>query len=110
MNLNDFLKAWASCKMSLVHTGQVSIKVTANAPHTHYTLYNEVDVCPHCHRVGSIKGIEVTFKKPERLTIFTAALLYDVFVEHKKPADYARFHECQAGKEFIVNLDEVKPV
>lgn len=54
-------------------------------------------------------SVKVLFhKQPEHLTIFEAQLLYCLFALNRKPSDYAGYHNCQAGKEFIENIREVQ--
>ena len=49
------------------------------------------------------EGIVVKTDK-EYLTVFEVALLYSVYHKNQKPADYAGFHRCVAGKEFIEGI------
>lgn len=55
------------------------------------------------------KGVSVYFHNmPKELSTFQVELLYNVFVRNKKPYDYASYHTCPAGIEFISNIKGVE--
>lgn len=53
------------------------------------------------------KGLQIRFTRPHRFTIFESELLMFLFIENKLVADYARFHKCKSGQEFISCIDKV---
>jgi len=54
------------------------------------------------------KELVITFFSPQKLTIFEADLLWAIYVLGKRPADYAGYHKCVAGKRFIENIKNVE--
>jgi hypothetical protein len=62
-----------------------------------------------CSKCGHEKKTEVIawFKKPVRLTIFEAEMLFAVFGLGRRPLDYANYHKCPAGKEFVESIDDI---
>lgn len=51
----------------------------------------------------------VNFKEPQkRLSIFEAEALYKIFALGRIPHDYAKYHECVAGRKFIENVKSVR--
>lgn len=55
------------------------------------------------------KELIITFFKPSKpLTIFEADLLWAIYVLGKRPADYASYHKCEAGRSFIENIKTIE--
>jgi hypothetical protein len=52
-------------------------------------------------------GIRVIFKRLHSPTIFEANMLLMVFAMGRCPVDYARYHKCISGKEFIENISSL---
>lgn len=68
------------------------------------------ETCSKCGQsmTNSGKTVIVKLHKPiEHFSIFEAELLYELYAENKRPYDYAGFHKCPAGREFIGNIAEV---
>jgi len=108
MDYAKFIELVRHAKPSQVYTGSASykLKVTTNKDHTLQKIYKK-SYCKHCNVTG-IKEIMIQFKEPQRLSIFQACLIYMLFIENKKPMDYASYHKCVAGKRFIDNIQEVR--
>ena len=108
MELKRFIDIVKNAKPSLVYTGSASykLKVATNKEHTIQKIYTRYE-CSHCN-TNTERKIMVKFKEPQRLSIFQAYLLYMLFLENKKPNDYAQYHKCIAGKKFIDNILEVR--
>lgn len=106
MQVNDFIQYVKKCKMSTSLTGYTEIRVSKLS-----SLIKKIystHTCPTCHRNDLEKELIVKFKKELTLTIFQAEMLFMVMVENKLPRDYAKYHECIAGKEFIHNIDSLE--
>jgi hypothetical protein len=96
MDIETFLSQYKG--KSQVHTGTIAtkLKVTVDSKRTTFWV-----------RDGESRGIKVNLKEPkEHLTIFEVALLYNI-TKQKLPIDYANYHKCQAGKEFIDNIESI---
>lgn len=106
MNYDKFVSIIKNLKYSTKHTGYSGIKVRTNREHTKQTVYTKLK-CKTCG-TNVTQNVTVYFKKPEQLTIFTADLLYFLFILKRKPMDYANYHKCIAGKEFIENIEKVE--
>jgi len=106
MEIEEFKRALSKTKSTANYTSFIDVKVKTNEEHTKQIIYTE-RVCSKCNRTLD-KKVMVDFIKPHHLTIFEASLLYNMYVLKKKPYDYANFHECIAGKEFIENIKVVK--
>jgi len=64
--------------------------------------------CDCCGQI-ILKAVKIEFYKAiEHLTIFEAELLYLLFCEGAKPRDYANYHKCEAGREFILNIKNIE--
>jgi hypothetical protein len=53
-------------------------------------------------------GLLVKFNDSHVLTIFEHDLLYFLFILKEKPADYANYFKCPAGKEFMDSIISVQ--
>lgn len=104
MKIEEFVKLVKECKKIQKETAFVGEKVIKYSD-TKYKFQKE----EKCKRCGTQlnKRVIVEFHKPQQLTIFEAGMLYLVLAEKKLPHDYARYHKCQAGQEFIENIKEV---
>jgi len=106
MRIEDFKKRIKQAKMTNKETGFLNVRVKTNLDRTRQIIYKE-DVCACCG-IKNRTGVRVIFNRPRHLTIFEAGLLYALFVQNKKPKDYAGYHRCEAGKEFIENIKEIR--
>ncbi len=108
MEIQKFEEILEKTKPSSIITAQFKdLKLKTNHEHTVQIVYTE-ELCKSCNRSLSSKKVGVEFFKPHQLTIFEAVMLYMVFVDNKMPRDYARFHKCPAGKEFVENIKEIR--
>lgn len=106
MKMEEFIEKIRTTKFTPTQTGFFDTKVKTNKEHTIQTIYTE-KICSKCKRPIS-NSVTVEFFKPHQLTVFEADLLYVVYCLNKKPADYASYHKCVAGKEFIENIKSIK--
>lgn len=119
MNINDFLSKIKACKKGGYSTGGVlhknGVKLQLQTPErVTYTFisngYGDVKPCRTCGHTPEKKNIiKVTFKEPLKngLTVFQSELIYLVWFKGALPLDYASYHTCEAGKEFIQNIEEI---
>lgn len=62
--------------------------------------------CGHC--TTKPRTLSITFYKPiESLTIFEVEMISQLYFHNKRVGDYAQWHKCIAGKEFIKNIDTI---
>lgn len=108
MELNDFIKLVKKAKHYTKQTALYKTKCLVNKERTRYTIYS-LNTCRHC-KSKNWQGIQVFFKRPMHLTVFQAGLLFALFYFKRVPSDYASYHKCIAGKEFIENIDTVLEV
>lgn len=80
-------------------TGFADLKVITNKEHTNLKIVNRNKV-----------GVRVLFHEPQKLTIFEAELLYDLYFLNRRPPDYANYHKCKAGKKFIANIKSISKI
>ena len=107
MQIEKFVKKLKECKRIQTQTGFFKVKVKVNKERTEAYIYNR-EVCSKCKRIEE-KGVRVDFNKPqENLSIFQVEMLYSLYCLNKKPLDYASYHKCQAGKEFIENIKKIE--
>lgn len=106
MKIEDFISKLKECKFTPTHTGFFHVKLITNKEHTKQKIYN-IEECSKCKRTTE-RGLTVEFFKPVHLTIFEAEMLYAIFCLNKKPMDYASFHKCIHGKEFIENIKSIE--
>jgi len=104
MDYDEFVKKVKSAKQD-TYSHLYHVKVKTNSEHTHMRIYRDNE-CKHCGHI-TMESVIVTFKKSQRLSIFQAGLLFSLFYLNRKPVDYASYHKCPAGKEFIDNINEV---
>lgn len=108
MELNNFVEKLRGCKLSQKCTGYLGAKVSVSADRKRYTIYKEEIVKVFGEKRSFQKEMKVYFKAPrEHLTIFEADMLYLVFAMNQRPRDYAQFHKCQAGREFIESIEAI---
>ena len=67
----------------------------------------EVCECTKCNS-HSETGIKVIFKSQVQMSIFQVAMLYALFHDNKLLSDYAQYHKCKAGQEFIENIVSIE--
>ena len=66
-----------------------------------------LSVCRCCRRSLG-KKVVVEFKNaPHHFSIFQSYLLFCLFGLDRKPYDYANYHNCVAGREFIQNIKDI---
>ena len=103
MKIETFLKLLNAAKRYPGYTGSSDVRAIRNSEKTTWKIINEEGA-----------GVKVTFKQArEGLTLFEADLLCHIVHLEKRPADYADYHKCIAGKRFIESIDRLfhlKPV
>jgi len=106
MEVKEFVNKLKTTKPTTKDTGFFGVEVRTNKEHTRYTLHRE----ERCSKCGSEKGNSVTVElfKPTKLTIFEAEMLFSVYCLGRKPHDYANYHKCVAGREFIENIKSIE--
>jgi len=105
MDYDDFVKKVMDAKMGNYSHLQ-DIKVSGDKDHKTMKIYRN-HTCSHCNHT-TIERLFIKFKEPHRLTIFEAGMLFSVFVLNRKPTDYAQYHKCIAGKNFIENIEKLE--
>lgn len=111
MKIEDFVSKVKSAKKSQVATANFGIKLRVNKDRTEqHIFFSDIRTCRCCgHQIGGENNeLKVLFYNPESLSIFQAGLLYSLFILNKVPYDYAGYHNCIAGKEFIENIKEAE--
>jgi len=108
MKIEDWKQKLKGCKRTEKLTAQIHVMVRGNKEKTRQEIYKEIDGCKHCGSNKTERRVDVEYYKPQTLTVFQASLLYLMYVENKRPQDYAGFHECVAGKEFIENIKSIE--
>jgi len=114
MNPKEFESRLRKCKASQYVTGEENISVSVNPERTIFMLSkkHEERICKCCGSdltAFENRTLIVEFKeKQKHLTIFEAGMLYAVFFKNQRPRDYAKYHVCPAGTEFIKNIREVR--
>ena len=103
MKIEEWTKRLKECKASTYYANIPDLKVKYSRDKT-FCEISLSEVCRLCKHDNS-KTVFVQFFKPHQLTIFEAGLLYMVFAQNKRPADYANYHNCISGKEFVENID-----
>lgn len=105
MEMKDWLKALRKCKRVQIHTANSNIKVY-RYQNGKLILLRSNKKCKCCGNTQT-DSVIVSFNKPTKLTIFQANTLFLMFAKQEKPVDYAEYHKCPAGKEFIESIVEV---
>jgi hypothetical protein len=112
MEIEQFIKKLRSCKKSYRY-GIENLKLIRYS-NIKFNIYLEPkkSICPYCKTDLTKEGkkeIKVIFNNPiENLTIFQCNLFYFLYVLNEVPYDYANYHKCIAGINFIKNIKEVK--
>lgn len=94
-------------------------KVRVNKDRTVYTFRFGDKRCPCCHQLITRRSIRVTYKKPLKpMTIFEGDLIeYIVYglasSDLSYPPQYPRcplmaYTNCQAGREWLANIEKVE--
>lgn len=107
MEMKKFVEKVKSAKISQRPANMKGLKVKTTPDHTHQLIYSE-KICKDCGESRETKKLGVIFHKSQSLTIFQASMLHMVFRENIRPYDYANYHKCQAGQEFIANIKEIQ--
>ena len=110
MDLNEWILKISDCKKG-TQTGGLNLKVRSysNFPRVK-EIYEDAEIkkCKCCGTLIKERYIKVIFNnEPKPLSVFQAELLFMVYLLDKLPYDYAQYHKCKAGKEFIENIKEV---
>lgn len=109
MEVEQFKEKLKSCGYSAERTGYKQIKVKVNKERTNFVIYAQEEVKIFGKGRKFKQEVEVLFNKPQnKLSIFQAELLFFVFGLNKKPLDYAQYHKCKSGSEFIQNIKSFK--
>jgi len=105
------LKEWKNrikgMRRKTVHYSYSSLTVSKLGGGLHWI----VSIRKRCECCGALssRSVSVVFHKPlDSLTVFQSHLLFFVFVLGCLPHDYAKYHNCIAGKEFIKNIKSVE--
>lgn len=107
MKYEEFLDKLKNAKNGSVTTGSFDLKAFSNKDRTEQTIRCIEKKCHYCNHQLSTE-MKVEFYKTQHLTIFESSLLYYLFCRNKKPLDYAKYHNCVAGKRFIKNIKKVE--
>lgn len=112
MEIKEFIEKVKKCKKSYVTTGSMGLKVQTDFEHKIWLLsIEENKICKCCGRGLEKQSsfLQVTFyNRLEHLTYFTSELLFMMYKQGKLPADYAQYHKCEAGKQFIENIKKIE--
>lgn len=112
MKVEYFKSLLNQCKHSLRRVGHLNLKCKTWDNHkAWFIVSSEEQKCKTCGHItqSNSEGVYLYFKKPkDYLTIFEADLIYMMFVLKIIPLDYAGWHECQSGKDFIENIDSIQ--
>ena len=106
MEYNYFVSLVKKAKKSPKHTAQILNRLEISGTGDKKYL-NKITTCKTCGHIKN-KTIAIRFNAPKSLTIFEAGLLWALFAENKLPADYAQYHKCKSGKEFIESIKNVE--
>lgn len=111
MLVQDFLRILKSAKGVYKESAQFcqEFQVINIKDSMDYRFDTKAHLCNKCGRSEPIKRVLyfALNREPKRLTIFEAGLLYALFVKNETPKDYAQYHKCVAGIEFIEALEVV---
>jgi len=121
MKINDWLKIVKGCKKSSYKASGYGLSIVVNPERTRFQISKKVEekVCKCCGADLTLKDknplVIVFSEKPNKntglygsLSVFQSHLLYMLFKDSQVPFDYAKYHECEAGKKFIKNIKEVR--
>ncbi len=108
MKIQEFREHLKSCSADYKSELTRDLRVKVSPDHKFWLIIQERECnLGHTH----IEKIKVKTKKAqESLTIFQTELLWKVFLEKVRPRDYAQYHKCKAGEEFIENIESVEVV
>lgn len=106
MQIEEFVKKLKDTKGIAKDTALLKVKVMTNKEHTSQRIYSE-SKCSQCGHTTTII-VFILFSKEQKLSVFQAGLLFSLYVLNKKPNDYANYHKCIAGKEFIENIKSIE--
>jgi len=105
MEMDKFLSILKNAKQSQVLSNTL-IELKRISPTEIYLYRAERQKGEH-YKEEMHKGVKVLFNNcQEGLTIFQAGFLFYLFAVNKKVYDYAEYHKCKAGQEFITNIKE----
>ena len=107
MKIEKFIERLKKAKKTAQSTASITNDLKVRKNGNSFQIYKSV-VCSKCRAGGLKQQIFIQFQNQKALTIFQAGLLWSLFVENKKPYDYADYHKCIAGKEFIENIVKVE--
>lgn len=113
MLMKDFMELYKSSKQSTCYTGSgsfVNRPVRVDSARKFFMI-RHVSGCSHCNRTKH-ELVFIKFKNPRRLIVFECDMLY-ALRKGLRPADYAYYHKCLAGKRFIGDIvfwSEIKEI
>jgi hypothetical protein len=117
MEMEEFLKKLEECSHSWIESGHyilTSQGYKLNENRIIEIIEKKKDkICSKCGTdlSSSPIGIRVIVDETQKpFTIFEASLLFMMYIHNKIPYDYANFHKCIAGKEFIKNIKQVERI
>jgi len=106
MDYQEFVAKVEGAKHTQTHTGYVEdLKLYSSADRTTYTQVRK-HLCRCCGHDDE-KRQTIRFKRGQTLSVFENDLLWLVFAEGRRPADYGQYHKCVAGKRFIENIENI---
>ena len=104
MEVERFVYLVKKAKKSQCLTGYRKDKVGLKVNHDRNDMILYCgDICKTCSKL-SFKAVRIKFDRYTKLSIFQADLIFMLFAENKIPKDYADYHKCKAGKEFIESI------
>jgi len=105
MKINKFISKIKQTKFSVIETAQLNLKICVNKDRTQ----TEISGVETYYKRLEGKQIIIQWETPQNnLSVFQAGLLFMLFALKKKPNDYAAYHKCIAGVEFISNIKNVR--
>lgn len=122
MKIKEFIKKLESAKKSEKFCNNFRLKVikykipTENTPSPRLTgilwtiRHEDKNVCKYCKtNLSKEQELDIEFHNPvENLTIFECGMLFSLFKLNRIVTDYAGWHNCKAGKEFIENIKSIR--
>lgn len=107
MEIEKWTEIIKKTKRSNNSTTIIGLTAKANQENTKWLISKKEKIKTPTGIKNKIYFIELELYKAKHLTIFEVELIYMIFVLNKKPYDYASYHKCQAGKEFIENIKNI---
>lgn len=122
MEIEEFIKKLKSAKKSEKYSNNFRVVVVkyypnkdniqdSDLPVTKWKLEKkEGEICKYCKTdLSKDQNLYIEFYNPvTNLTIFECGMLFSLFRLNRIVADYAGYHNSQAGKEFIQNIKSIQ--